>query len=97
VLPSWYEGTPNVLLEALACGRRAVATNVGGIPDVMTSPALGELVPPRDPTALAAAIARQAYAADSPSEVAALAARGGWAESAAKLHEVLCDAVASRN
>lgn len=96
VLPSWYEGTPNVLLEALACGRRAVASDVGGIPDVMTSPALGERVPPRDPAALAAAIARQAAVEYSPSEVAALAARGGWDASARRLHEVLQDAVAAR-
>lgn len=92
VLPSWNEGTPNVLIEALACGRRAVATAVGGIPDVMTSPRLGELVPPRDAAALAAAIARQAWADYAPSEVAALGGRGGWADSAAKLHEVLVDA-----
>jgi len=92
VLPSWNEGTPNVLLEALACGRRVVATAVGGIPDVIASPALGELVPPKDAGALAAAIARQAYADYAPSEVAAVGARGGWAESARKLHDVLEDA-----
>ncbi len=94
VLPSWNEGTPNVILEALACGRRVVATTVGGIPDVIGAPALGELVPPRDAAALAAAIARQAYADYAPSEVAALGARGGWAESARKLHDVLEDALA---
>lgn len=94
VLPSWNEGTPNVILEALACGRRVVATTVGGIPDVIGAPALGELVPPKDAAALAAAIARQAYADYAPSEVAALGARGGWAESARRLHEVLADALA---
>lgn len=94
VLPSWNEGTPNVILEALACGRRVVATTVGGIPDVIGSPALGELVAPRDATALAQAIARQAYADYAPSEVAAVGSRGGWAESARKLHDVLEDALA---
>ena len=95
VLPSWYEGTPNVLLEALACGRRAVATRVGGIPDVMTAPSLGELVPPRDAGALAAAMARQAYVDYAPAEVAAIGGRGGWADSARRLHEVLEDALAA--
>lgn len=94
VLPSWYEGTPNVLLEALACGRRAVASDVGGVPDVMTSPALGELVPARDVAALATALERQAFVDYAPDEVTAAAARGGWAESAARLHRVLQDALA---
>lgn len=93
VLPSWNEGTPNVLLEALACGRRAVATRVGGIPDVMTSPALGEMVEPKDAPSLAAAIERQLAVDYDPAVVAATGARGGWADSAARLHAVLEDAV----
>jgi glycosyltransferase involved in cell wall biosynthesis len=55
-LPSYMEGCPNVVLEALACGRPVVATSVGGIPEIM-SRECGLLVPPRDPIALAEALA----------------------------------------
>lgn len=51
-LPSYSEGHPNVLVEALACGRPVVATPVGGIPEVVDADC-GLLVPARDPAALA--------------------------------------------
>lgn len=55
-LPSYMEGCPNVVLEALASGRPVVATNVGGIPEIL-SDQFGRLVPPRDAAALAQALA----------------------------------------
>jgi glycosyltransferase involved in cell wall biosynthesis len=55
-LPSYMEGCPNVVLEALASGRPVVATKVGGIPEIMSNEC-GLLVPPRDPGALAQALA----------------------------------------
>lgn len=55
-LPSYNEGTPNVLLEGLASGRPAVATRVGGIPDVLSDPRSGIVVEPRNATALAGAL-----------------------------------------
>jgi teichuronic acid biosynthesis glycosyltransferase TuaC len=96
VLPSHSEGTPNVALEALASGRRIVATAVGGTPDLITSATLGALVPPKDVTALADALVMELRRPYDPAEVARLGARGGWAASAAALHAVLAR-VASRS
>ena len=58
VLPSHSEGSPNVLLEALAAGVPIVATEVGGVPEVITDETTGLLVPPSAPDALAHAIDR---------------------------------------
>jgi glycosyltransferase involved in cell wall biosynthesis len=55
-LPSYMEGCPNVVIEALASGRPVVATNVGGIPEIL-SDEYGCLVPPRNPSRLAQAFA----------------------------------------
>jgi glycosyltransferase involved in cell wall biosynthesis len=57
-LPSWTEGLPVVVLEALAHARPVVATPVGGTPELVIDGETGLLVPPRDPAALAAAIRR---------------------------------------
>ncbi len=57
VLPSRSEGTPNVLLEALACGIPFVASDVGGIPAIAES--ADWLVPAGDVEGLTAAIRRQ--------------------------------------
>jgi glycosyltransferase involved in cell wall biosynthesis len=57
-LPSWTEGLPLVVLEAMAQGRAVVATPVGGTPELIVDGETGVLVPPRDPDALAAALRR---------------------------------------
>jgi glycosyltransferase involved in cell wall biosynthesis len=55
-LPSWAEGLPNALMEAMASGLPAVATEVGGIPDVVQNGVSGQLVPARNPERLAGAL-----------------------------------------
>jgi glycosyltransferase involved in cell wall biosynthesis len=60
VLPSYREGLPLSLLEAAACGRAIVATDVPGCREVVEHEKTGLLVPPRDPYALADAIGRLA-------------------------------------
>ena len=96
VLPSHAEGTPNVVLEALACGRRVVASAVGGIPDLLVRPELGTLTPPGDPHGLAVALAHALRTDYDPDQVAQLGSRGGWDASAAALHAVLAGAASAR-
>jgi glycosyltransferase involved in cell wall biosynthesis len=58
VLPSYREGLPKVLLEAAACGRPVVATNVAGCREIVKDGINGFLVPPKDPASLSDAITR---------------------------------------
>jgi glycosyltransferase involved in cell wall biosynthesis len=53
-----HEGVPQAVLQALAMAKPVVATTVGGIPEVITPEATGLLAPPKDPEALAQAMAR---------------------------------------
>ena len=56
-LPSYHrEGVPRVLIEAGACGKAIVATNIPGCRDVVQDGVTGLLIPPHDPGALANAI-----------------------------------------
>ncbi|MGF2684935.1 glycosyltransferase family 4 protein [Marinobacter sp. DUT-3] len=55
-LPSYREGLPKSLVEAAACGRAVVTTNVPGCRDAITPNETGFLVPVRNPVALAGAI-----------------------------------------
>lgn len=58
VLPSRIESIPNVVKEAFYLKVPVVATNVGGIPEIVTHEKTGLLVPPNDPQSLADAINR---------------------------------------
>jgi glycosyltransferase involved in cell wall biosynthesis len=58
VLPSYREAQGLTILEAMALSRPVVASNVGGIPEMIKDGVTGLLVPPHDPPALADAIVR---------------------------------------
>ncbi len=56
VLPSYYEGLPTTLLEAMSCGIPSIATDVEGSSELIKDGETGLLVPPRNPERLAGAI-----------------------------------------
>jgi glycosyltransferase involved in cell wall biosynthesis len=56
VLPSDSEALPTVLIEAAAAGLPVVASDVGGVSEIVDDGVTGLLIPPRDPSALAEAI-----------------------------------------
>ena len=56
VLPSLWEGIPLALLEAMSCGLPCVASEVGGVPDILSGTNAGYVVPPSEPDVLASRI-----------------------------------------
>jgi glycosyltransferase involved in cell wall biosynthesis len=56
VLPSLYEGLPNVVLEAMAVGTPVIAASVSGVPEIIEHMETGLLVEPEDPLGLRAAM-----------------------------------------
>jgi teichuronic acid biosynthesis glycosyltransferase TuaC len=93
-LPSYKEGCPNVVLEALAAGRPVVASDVGGIPELMDDSS-GRLVPAMDSSALAVALDQVLAAVWSGDEIAKRHQRG-WAEVARDVQQVLEGVLAGR-
>jgi glycosyltransferase involved in cell wall biosynthesis len=69
VLPSFNEGLPRSILEAMAASVPVVVTNVGGNPELVSHGRTGLLVPPRDSDGLAAAIECLLAAPDTAQEM----------------------------
>jgi glycosyltransferase involved in cell wall biosynthesis len=56
IISSVAEGIPQFLFQMMAMGKPVIATEVGGIPEIVTSGVHGVLIPPEDPAALAKAM-----------------------------------------
>lgn len=97
VVPSFFEGFGFPASEAMACGLPVIANAVGALPEVVgTDGQTGRLVPPRDPRALAAAIADvladpERAARMGRSARARVARAFRWEEAAARLVDVFED------
>ena len=105
-LPWWYsaadvfallsarEGSPNVLMEALACGVPAVATPVGGIPDVLEDSRLGVLLTERSGEAAAAGIAQALLGNWSRQSIRDVLETRSWQATAEQVAQVFENALA---
>jgi glycosyltransferase involved in cell wall biosynthesis len=87
-LSSDWEGMPLFVLECMATGTPVVATDVGGLPEIVENGRTGLLVPPRDPAALAAGISALL---DDPERGRLLAATA-----AERMHDFTIETVAQR-
>ena len=101
-LPDWYsaadlfclashrEGCPNVVIEAMACGTPIIATDVGGISELVTSQAYGCLIPPRQSIVedLAASISEALNNNWNRNEIASYGGARSWDNVARELIEL---------
>jgi teichuronic acid biosynthesis glycosyltransferase TuaC len=90
-LGSTREGWPNVLLEAMACGTPVVATDVGGVREIVAADVAGQVVESREPEAFAAALRTVLLAPPERAKVRAYSASFDWQSIARRQFEILSE------
>jgi len=93
-LPSYKEGCPNVVIEALAAGRPVVATKVGGIPELMNESS-GRLVAPQNVQELELALDQTLSTRWNPDEISRRHNRS-WKAVASEVYDCLLQAIQTR-
>lgn len=91
-LPSYNEGVPNVILEAMACGTPVVATRVGGVPEVVDS-GTGIMIDPGRCDELINALDRALSIPWNRQAIARQSRRFSWEENISALDRLLEEAV----
>ena len=91
ILMSEREGMPNVILESLACGTPVLATNVGGIPELLTESCCGELVSNRSAESLDDAWRKLSQRGIDADEIRQFSTRYSWQGTIGTLHKLMMD------
>ncbi len=88
-LPSLMEGLPNIMLEAFACGKPVVASEVGGVPEILISEQNGMLVKPKDARGLAEALSFSLHHRWDVKKIIKMSIKQDWSQVAQKVLKVL--------
>ncbi len=102
ILPTYNDNSPYTILEAMACGTPVVASNVGGIPEIITNGYDGILVKPGSPDTLANAITnilqdKSLYDQISKREKQTITKKFSWETNLPKYLNIYSDAINSKN
>jgi glycosyltransferase involved in cell wall biosynthesis len=93
-LPSYNEGVPNVIMESMSCGVPVVASDVGGIPEVLADFA-GIMVPSKDVVALTAGLSEALVRKWDANEIRRHAGTYTWKNTVDQIESIMKDAIRS--